>query len=313
MSEEINKEESTNNTINATKLESLKALSGSNFIIWLVLVALSFLGTIVILFPGMSYLLLILPIAFCGSLFSLFFAKKLIIKSHNVQLISENNPNNSQMQNEIYTMLTELAKDAGLEKCPEVGIYDSPDMNAFATGRSHSDCLVAFSTGLLNNMPMNEVRAVAAHEVGHIVNRDMLGTVLIQGFINTVVFCFTFPLRFLAFMFRIMARDSLQVIMYYATALFTLVVNIVLNFFGKLLSLAFSRHREYKADKFAATLVNSEDMSSALQRLSGDTALAPIAQAEYAAFKVSGKIKFSEFLSTHPDINKRIEALKENK
>ena len=188
-------------------------------------------------------------------------------------------------------MVAELATRAGLDCVPEVGVYDSPDINAFATGSSPSNALVAFSSSLLNKMDREQIQAVAAHEIAHIANRDMLGTVLLQGVINSIVLIATLPLNLL----RVLNifGDSFSWVVEFTLWLIKTIAALVLTLLGSLVVKAFSRSREYRADAFAAVLLGKGPMMNALKSLANDTSKIPLEQSAYATFKISGRLGVS--------------------
>ncbi|HAW61428.1 MAG TPA: protease HtpX [Pseudomonas sp.] len=296
---------SINSSDHVAAIAALKSLSNAKFLKWFLLLngalALGLLWT----GPGA---LLVPLLGFAGALLSLVFAKWLAKRAHDIRVIDPNNPKTSE-ERQLHTMVADLVARAGLEDMPEVGIYDSPDMNAFATGMKPSNALIAFSSGLLNNMEYDQIQAVAAHEIAHIANRDMLGIVLLQGVINSIVLFVTLPLN----AFRLLNMSSNERSWLIETALWLVkaITAIVLTFLGSLVVKAFSRSREYRADAYAAALLGKEPMVSALSALSTDTAKIPLEQSAYAAFKVSGRTSFSEIFSTHPSIEKRLSALVE--
>jgi len=282
---------------------SLKALSNIKFLRWfLLLIAGLMIGLI---WSGpMAFIVPIL--GFSGALVSLIFAKWLAKRAHHITVIDPAQPATDAEQ-QLVAMVTELAKRADLQQVPEIGVYESSDMNAFATGASPKSALIAFSSGLLERMDTDQVRAVAAHELAHIANQDMLGIVLLQGVINSIVLLATLPLGFLRFANGLSRQPSAfyEVLLGFAKT----VAALVLTFLGGLAVKAFSREREYRADAYAAVLLGKESMIGALRALETDTAAPPIQQLEYAAFKISGRTSVSEIFSTHPLIEKRIAAL----
>ncbi|MDO5537943.1 MAG: M48 family metalloprotease [Desulfovibrionaceae bacterium] len=284
--------------------------SNRTFFFWYLLVLAGIVCTALIIFGDRSQLpLLIAAYATAVSFFLLLISKSAAIQAHNIHLVTEESLAEDGTYRELYDTVRDLAAKAGLPKTPSVGVYESPDMNAFATGFSRSSALVAFSTALLENMPLNEVRAVAAHETAHIANRDMLGTVLIQSAVNSITLLIVTPLKLYQF-FMTTTGNGRKGFEWYLTEAVKFVATKIVMFIGNLFALAFSRHREYRADRAAAYLASSEDMCAALRRLSQDTAVCPPRQTEYASFKISrGGSKIAELFSTHPDIEKRIAAL----
>jgi heat shock protein HtpX len=228
-----------------------------------------------------------------------------------VQVIPANTPDPNLR--ELVRMVHELAQRARLPKMPEVGIYDSDEINAFATGPTRSRSLVAVSTGLLRRMNRREIEGVLAHEVAHIANGDMVTMTLIQGVINAFVM---FLARMLAFavMAALKSRDSGRG-GYFLQFMLVQLFQIVLSLLGSIVVCWFSRWREFRADAGGAGLSSRESMAGALralQRFYGQHAH-PEAEAGGAAFqslKISGKAGgFARLFSTHPPLEERIARL----
>ncbi|HNT97115.1 MAG TPA: protease HtpX [Elusimicrobiales bacterium] len=198
-----------------------------------------------------------------------------------------------------------LAKAAGLPKMPEVGVYDSPEVNAFATGPTRSRSLVAVSAGLLEAMDWEQVEGVLGHEVAHIANGDMVTMTLLQGVINAMVM---FLARVIAFFLFRNSRDGGGGMQF----LVVMVLQIVLSFFGMILLAAFSRRREYRADDGGAGLAGREKMINALEGLRRTVKYADMTgRASVAAFKISSRPGgLMSLLSTHPPLEERIARLK---
>lgn len=187
---------------------------------------------------------------------------------------------------------------------PEVGIYDSPEVNAFATGPSKKRSLVAVSTGLLRGMERREVEAVLAHEVGHIANGDMVTMTLLQGVINAFVLFFA---RIAAFAVRQVVHERIAWIAGFVT---TIVLDIALGILGSMITAWFSRHREFRADAAAASLAGRESMIAALRRLAATVEQVDTSHPALATMKISGKrSKWLAAFSTHPPLAERIAAL----
>jgi heat shock protein HtpX len=188
---------------------------------------------------------------------------------------------------------------------PEVGIYNSPEINAFATGPSKNRSLVAVSTGILRAMKRNELEAVLGHELSHVANGDMVTMTLLQGVMNAFVM---FISRIIASVVAGNARDERgSSMMYFGVRV---VAEIVLGIAGSLVTASFSRHREFRADAGGAALSGSENMVAALQRLAqGPQTMDPRAPA-LASFKISGAPGFMALFSTHPPLEVRIQALR---
>jgi heat shock protein HtpX len=205
----------------------------------------------------------------------------------------------------VYRAVERLTQQAQLPM-PEVGIYESPEVNAFATGPSKRRSLVAVSTGILRSMKRNELEAVLAHEVSHIGNGDMVTMTLLQGVMNAFVM---FVARIVASVVAGQSKSERGSDAIYFMV--RIVVEIVLGIAGSLVTAWFSRHREFRADAGSATLVGSENMVAALRRLAeGPQGVDPRAPA-LASFKISGAPGLMALFSTHPPLEVRIEALRQ--
>jgi heat shock protein HtpX len=187
---------------------------------------------------------------------------------------------------------------------PEVGIYDSPEVNAFATGPSKSRSLVAVSSGLLRSMRPDEVEGVLAHEVAHIANGDMVTMTLLQGVMNAFVM---FAARVIAYALT-RSGDSRNNNggSYY---LIVIVLQIVLGILAALVVNWFSRYREFKADHGGATLAGRERMLGALRRLAANHEAVDTSHQALATMKINGGRSWAALFSTHPPIEQRIAAL----
>lgn len=209
----------------------------------------------------------------------------------------------------VYSMVSDLARKAGLKKTPEVGYYESAEVNAFATGWGENHSLVAVSAGLINQLDQPSVEAVIAHEISHIKNGDMVTMTLIQGVVNSFAIFFA---RILAFAVTRVIRPSTDLregpsmISFVLTILF----EILLTFLGSIVVFWFSRHREYKADAGGARLTSSENMRNALIQL-GQSYNPVIKDAKMATMKINGD-GIMELFSTHPRLEKRIKALEKS-
>ena len=166
---------------------------------------------------------------------------------------------------------------------PEVGIYESPEVNAFATGPSKSRSLVAVSSGLLRGMRQNEVEGVLAHEVAHIANGDMVTMTLVQGVMNAFVM---FLARLIASFLRGSSRDNTRG--YAMNYMVVIVLEIVLGILGSMVTAWFSRQREFRADYGGATLAGRGNMLAALQRLAANQQLIDPRHEALATMKISG-------------------------
>ncbi len=208
-------------------------------------------------------------------------------------------------------MVHELARGARLSVMPEVGIYDSPEVNAFATGPTKSRSLVAVSTGLLSRMRNDQVRGVLGHEVAHIANGDMVTMTLIQGVVNAFVM---FLARAIAYALTATRGDDGEQRQGSSMSYFlvTMVLEMVFMLLGSMVVAWFSRYREYRADSGGARLAGRETMISALEGLRRTfDEVDPTAQPAVAALKISSRPSgFLRLFSTHPPLEDRIERLR---
>jgi heat shock protein HtpX len=204
-----------------------------------------------------------------------------------------------------------LAKSANLPAMPEVGVYDSPELNAFATGPTKSRSLVAVSTGLLQRMGKAEVEGVLGHEVAHIANGDMVTMTVVQGIVNAFVMFFA---RILAFALANAMRGNSEedrgpspMVQFVATMVF----EILFSFLGMLVVAYFSRMREFRADKGGATLAGREKMIGALQALQRGVSMVDESHPSLATLKISGRPGgIMALFSTHPPLEVRIDRLR---
>lgn len=202
----------------------------------------------------------------------------------------------------LYRTVERLTRQANLPM-PEVGLYESPEVNAFATGPSKSRSLVAVSTGLLRSMRRDEVEGVLAHEVTHIQNGDMVTMTLIQGVVNAFVI---FLSRLVAGIVR-QTSDSRNA--YMLSFVVMIVLQIGLGLVGSMIVAWFSRAREFRADAGGAALAGRSNMIAALQRLKQNQELVDTQHASLATLKISGVKSWMVLLSTHPPLDERIQAL----
>lgn len=237
---------------------------------------------------------------FGGSLISLFMSKSMAKRAVGAQVITQ--PRNEQEQWLLYTVQAQ-ARKAGLPM-PEVAIYHSSDVNAFATGASKKSSLVAVSTGLLNQMTRDEAEAVLAHEVSHIANGDMVTMTLLQGVLNTFVI---FVSRMIAKVVASNRDGQTSSGMYFMVAM---VLEVVFGFLASIIAMWFSRYREFHADAGSAQLVGKQKMIAALKRLQSLHEPQQL-EGELAAFAINGKrgSALASLFMSHPPLEKRIEAL----
>jgi len=204
----------------------------------------------------------------------------------------------------LYRSVEQLAQKAGLQM-PEVGVYDSAEVNAFATGPSKKRSLVAVSTGLLRSMRHEEIEGVLAHEISHIQNGDMVTMTLIQGVVNAFVMFFA---RIIANIVRQMVDERISHLVFFAV---TIVLDILLRILGMMVVAWFSRAREFRADAGGAALAGKPSMIGALQRLMQNKALVDNSQPQLATMKINGGKGFMSLISTHPPLEVRIAALQQ--
>lgn len=213
-------------------------------------------------------------------------------------------------ERELVDTIHDLARKANLPKMPEVGIYESPEVNAFATGPTKSRSLVAVSTGLLQRMNKDQVEGVLGHEIAHIANGDMVTMTLIQGVINTLVLILA-RLISVAVSQNVdeRARPGVQFGLYIG-------LQIILSILGSIVVNYFSRAREYRADTGGAKLAGKEKMISALKALGSVYGHQPEVEdhQSLATLKISGKpSKIASLFATHPSLESRIQALEVSK
>ena len=241
-------------------------------------------------------------IGFTGSFISLLMSRWMAKKMMNVKVIDPDGPMNSQ-ERQIVDMVHRMSRAAGITKMPEVGIYYSPEVNAFATGPSKNRSLVAVSSGLLDEMDEAAVEGVIAHEVAHIANGDMVTMTLLQGVVNTFV---VFLARIAAFIASRFVKEEMAPIVHFIAII---VFQIAFSILGSIVVFAFSRYREFHADRGGADLAGKDKMVHALRSLQAYTnRVTEEKDTAIASLKINGKRKSSLF-STHPDLNERIRRL----
>jgi heat shock protein HtpX len=202
----------------------------------------------------------------------------------------------------LYQTVEHLARKASLPM-PEVGIYESAEVNAFATGPSRRSSLVAVSSGLMRSMRREEVEGVLAHEVSHIQNGDMVTMTLIQGVVNAFSIFFS---RVIANIIRQLVDERISHLVFFVA---TIVFDIVFSILGMFVVAWFSRAREFRADAGAAVLSSRSNMIAALQRLMQHKGLVDDSQPQLATMKINGGKGFMSLISTHPPLEDRIAAL----
>ena len=239
---------------------------------------------------------------FGGSLISLAISKWMAKKSMGVRVI-ETPANSTEFW--LVETVKKFAADAGIGM-PEVGIFDTPEANAFATGMSKNNALVAVSSGLLQAMTREEAEAVIGHEIAHVANGDMVTLALIQGVVNT----------FVLFLSRVIGHTVDKLVFKTerdtgpAFFITTMIAQLVLGVLASIIVMWFSRQREFRADRGGASLAGKQNMIGALERL-GSLHPAPLPE-KMAAFGISGggAAGLKRLFMTHPPLEERIAALR---
>ena len=249
-----------------------------------------------------ALLLLSAVIGFGGSFISLALSKFMARRAMGVQIIEQPRSNTEQW---LVSTVQRQAKEAGIGM-PEVGVFNSPQPNAFATGMKRNDALVAVSTGLLNHMNSDEVEAVLGHEVAHIANGDMVTMGLLQGVVNT----------FVIFLSRVIGHVVDRVVFKtergYGPAYFitSIAAQIFLSIIASTIVMWFSRRREFRADEGGARLASRQKMADALRALKRVSEPEDL-PGEFAAFGISGGMGggLKKLFMSHPPLDERIAAL----
>lgn len=257
-----------------------------------------------------SLLIFCFVFGMAGSMVSLFLSKWMAKRSTGTQVIDT--PRNSTEQ-WLMDTVAELSQQAGI-KMPEVGIFPAQQSNAFATGWNKNDALVAVSAGLLNRMRPEEIRAVLAHEIGHVSNGDMVTLALIQGVLNTFVMFFARVVAHVldSFLSRDEEGNGLGFMGYFAVVI---VAEIIFGLIASIIVAWFSRFREYRADADGARLAGSGAMINALARLKAETQMPnqmPDTLTAYAITTGQSRKLMERLFASHPPLDDRIRALKES-
>ena len=242
---------------------------------------------------------------FWGSFFSLIISKWMAKRAYDITLITEQNEwSLDEKERIVYTTVLSLAKQHWI-KTPEVGIYNSDEPNAFATGPSKNNSLVAVSTWLLSSMDKWAIEWVVAHEMAHVLNWDMVTMTLLQWVLNTFVVFFA---RVVANIIASRLNEWLSGIAYFAV---NIALQILFWILASILSNKFSRYREYKADAGSAKYVWKEKMIAWLQALKKMQEKMQPAEWTMASMQIATKKRwwFMALFSTHPDLDDRIKAL----
>jgi heat shock protein HtpX len=276
-----------------------------------VLVLLGTVGNLVLSYFGirlgsnLGLLVFAAIIGFGGAFVSLAMSKWMAKRSMGVQVIEQ--PRN-EAERWLLDTVTRQAQAAGI-KVPEVGFYEAPEINAFATGPSRNNALVAVSSGLLRAMSRDEAEAVIGHEVTHVANGDMVTMALIQGVVNT----------FVIFLSRVVGRAIDTAISGnregggFAYFGIVMVLDLVFGLLANIIVMWFSRHREFRADAGGARLAGKPKMIAALEKL-GQTYGASTLPSSIRAFGISGGVAHGlrKLFMTHPPLAERIQRLRES-
>ena len=233
-----------------------------------------------------------------GSFISLLMSKTIAKRSVGARVIE--NPSTNE-ETWLVNTVRRQAELAGIGM-PEVAIYDSPEINAFATGANKNNALVAVSTGLIRSMNRDEAEAVLGHEVSHVANGDMVTLTLIQGVLNTFVYFFA---RIVANMVN---RGNNSAFTYLMTVM---AFQAIFGILASIIVMGFSRYREYRADSGGADLAGRQKMIAALERLKSNQTDSQL-DGQLTAFGISGKRAWSELFMSHPPLEKRIAALQQH-
>nr|WGD76793.1 protease HtpX [Bacillus subtilis] len=251
----------------------------------------------------MALLVFSLVVGFVGSFTSLAMSRWMAKTMMGVRVLNPKKHSLSYEEKQLVERVHRLSRSAGLTKMPEVGIYRSPEVNAFATGPSKRRSLVAVSSGPLEQMDDAAVEGVLAHEVAHITNGDMVTMTLLQGIVNTFV---VFLSRIAAWIASRFVKEDLAPIVHFIAMI---IFQIVFSILGDLVVFAYSRHREFHADRGGADLAGKDKMIHASRTLkSYSSRIMEDDQTAVQTLKINGK-KRSSLFSTHPDLDERIRRL----
>ncbi|MHB2026836.1 MAG: protease HtpX [Elusimicrobiota bacterium] len=264
---------------------------------------------------GINYqalLLMCFIFGFVGAFISLQISRWSAKRMMGIQLIDPQNPQN-QFESSLVERVKSLCSRAGLQTLPEIGIYQSPEVNAFATGPSKKRSILAISSSLLEQMDSRAIDGVLGHEISHIANGDMVTMTLIQGLVNTFVM---FLSQIIAFAIEnALERDSDNRgggLGFFAQYILVMVLESVLMFLASPIIYWVSRRREYRADAGSAKISGAETMIYALESLKKSLGESDNRAPALAAFKINGHGHgiWSLIFSTHPPLDARIEAIR---
>ncbi|SDH92934.1 Heat shock protein. Metallo peptidase. MEROPS family M48B [Alteribacillus persepolensis] len=241
-------------------------------------------------------------IGFTGSFISLALSRFMAKKMMGVKVIDPNNCTGAERA--VVEKVHRLSRSAGFMHMPEVGIYHSREVNAFATGPSKKRSLVAVSTGLLQSMDEDAVEGVLAHEVAHISNGDMVTMTLLQGVVNTFVVFFARIAA--AIVSRFVQNDAMRIFVHFGAII---VFQILFSILGSIVVMGFSRYREYHADRGGADLAGKDKMTHALKSLQAHVNRVETNQTSMQTLKINNKPSVALLFSSHPPLDERIKRL----
>ncbi len=241
---------------------------------------------------------------FIGSFISLWLSKWMAKRAYNIQLLDVNNiASFSEKEKVVYDVIRELSNKHDI-KLPEIGVYNSIDANAFATGATKNSSLVAVSSWLLNKMSTKEIEWVIAHEMSHIINGDMVTMTLLQWVLNAFVIFFA---RIFAYAFDEATDGKFGWIWYYVI---NMILQVLLGVLASVIAMSFSRYREFRADEGSAKAVGKEKMIAALQALKNMYDITPTDSeaGKMAAFQINTKKSsgIMQLFASHPSLDDRI-------
>ncbi|WP_017728184.1 protease HtpX [Halalkalibacterium ligniniphilum] len=249
-----------------------------------------------------------LIVGFSGSFISLAMSRWVAKKMMKVKVLDQNGQLTAQ-ERAVVEKVHRFSRAAGLTHMPEVGIYPSAEVNAFATGPSKKRSLVAVSQGLLNTMDDDAVEGVIAHEVAHVANGDMVTMTLLQGVVNTFVVFFS---RIAAILVSRLVRSELQGIVQFAAII---IFQILFSILGSIVVMAYSRYREFHADRGGADLAGRDKMTHALRSLKAYVERANVSDrtddSAIQTMKINGNGGIVKLFSSHPDLDERIARLEQ--
>lgn len=247
-----------------------------------------------------------------GPFFGLLSSKWMAKRAYEIEIIDQNNPGNTIAVKLVETIKS-FSERVGLKSLPEIGVYSSDELNAFATGASKNSAMIAVSSSLLDRLGEREVAAILAHEVAHVANGDMVAMAAVQGAVNMVVITLSAPLFFIDWITRLVWDGS------FASTIISWIIKclrwvgvVILMFLGNLVVKKFSRQREFRADQLASMLVDRNSMVSALSALTHENNVNPPASASLAAFMIASPPSIMDIFSTHPSIGRRIARLNQD-